>query len=120
MSQLNRSIGLMGAAGISIGAIIGAGIFVLSGVASGLAGPSVILSFAIAGIVAFLTALSSAELSSFITDFSNYQPLFPMGVKGMLSGAAIIFFAFAGFNTVTVIAEEVKVLDVTFKIIDVV
>lgn len=217
MPELKRSLGVLGAASVSIGAIIGAGIFVLIGVASGLAGPSVILSFMIAGVVAFLTALSSAELASFITesggsyiythkafgkfwgylvgwmqsfdyivgasavsigfaayftyflgiqsaqtvivivgsvlplvlmlvnfkgikeasgtnnllvglkvtaltlfiivggsflissgDFSNYHPFFPTGVAGMLSGAAIIFFAFVGFNTITVIAEEVK------------
>jgi APA family basic amino acid/polyamine antiporter len=68
MTELKRHLGLWGAASIGIGAIIGAGIFVLSGVASGLAGPAVILSFLIAGLVAFLTALSSAELSSFITE----------------------------------------------------
>jgi APA family basic amino acid/polyamine antiporter len=217
MSELKRSLGVLGAASVSIGAIIGAGIFVLIGVASGLAGPAVILSFILAGVIAFFTALSSAELASFITesggsyiythmafgkfwgylvgwmqsfdyivgasavsigfaayftyflgipptqgiiiivgsvlpivlmlvnfkgikeasgannllvglkvsalvififvggsflvshqDFSNYHPFFPMGVAGMFSGAAIIFFAFVGFNTITVIAEEVK------------
>lgn len=217
MPELKRSLGIWGAASVSIGAIIGAGIFVLIGVASGLAGPAVILSFLIAGITAFLTALSSAELSSFITeaggsyiyaqkafgnfwgflvgwtksfdyivgasavslgfaayfayflgippagsiiiivaaalplllmlinlkgiseasgtnnllvglkvtalalfiiagcfflfsrwDFSNYHPFFPNGVAGTLSGASIIFFAFVGFNTITVLSEEVK------------
>ena len=53
---------------MGIANIIGAGLFVLSGVAAGLAGPSVILSFVIAGGAALLTALSTAELSSFITD----------------------------------------------------
>ena len=218
MIELKRNLGVWGATSIGIGAIIGAGIFVISGVASGFAGPAVILSFIIAGIVSFLTALSSAELSSFITEaggsyiytdkafgkfwgflvgwmlsfdyimgacvisvgfagyfvyfvgipitaqnaiiiisivmpllltlinlrgmkeasgtnnllvglkvtalvlfiavglffllshgnFSNYNPFFPRGVAGMLSGAALIFFAFVGFNTITVIAEEVK------------
>lgn len=217
MAELKRDLGVWGAASIGIGAIIGTGIFVLLGVAAGLAGPAVIFSFIIAGITALLTGLSSAELSSFITEeggsyiyttkafgkfpgfvigwlksfdyvvgssavsigfasyftyflhlppiqstiitiatvwpiiltilnlkgikeasgannalvflkvsalivfiivgsfylfnngnFSNYQPFFPNGIKGMLSGAAIIFFAFIGFNTVTMVAEEVK------------
>ena len=41
-------------------------------------------------------------------DFSNYHPFFPTGIAGMLSGTSIIFFAFVGFNTVAVLAEEVK------------
>jgi len=66
MAELRRTIGFWGAAGIGIGAIIGTGIFVLIGVASGIAGPAVILSFVIAGFIALLTGLSTAELSSFI------------------------------------------------------
>ncbi|MDD1666393.1 MAG: APC family permease, partial [Methanomicrobiales archaeon] len=41
-------------------------------------------------------------------DFSNYHPFFPHGISGALSGASIIFFAFIGFNTISVIAEEVQ------------
>jgi basic amino acid/polyamine antiporter, APA family len=217
MAELKRDLGVWGAASIGIGAIIGTGIFVLSGVAAGLAGPAVVFSFMIAGFTALLTGLSSAELSSFITEaggsyiyttkafgrfpgfiigwmvcfdyivgcsavsigfasyltyflhlppiqstivtiatiwpiilmilnlrgikeasgannalvflkvsalvlfilvgtlyifghpeLSNYIPFFPNGIYGMLSGAAIIFFAFIGFNTVTMAAEEVK------------
>jgi APA family basic amino acid/polyamine antiporter len=217
MSELHRTLGFWGATGIGIGAIIGTGIFVLIGVASGIAGPAVILSFIIAGFVALLTGLSAAELSSFIHeaggsyiyttkafgefpgfvvgwmksfdyiigasavsvgfaayvmyfigmpaettalviiaaiwplilmllnikgikeasgtnnllvglkilallifiivcatalisrgDYSNYQPFFPHGFSGVMSGAAIIFFAFIGFNTIAVMAEEVK------------
>ncbi|HTY14931.1 MAG TPA: amino acid permease [Methanoregulaceae archaeon] len=217
MAALKRTLGVWSAAAVSIGAIIGAGIFVLIGVASGIAGPAVILSFILAGTASLFTALSAAELSSFITESggsyiythhafgrfwgfvvgwmqsadyiigasavsigfagyliyflqvpqttaaliligcllplalglvnlkgmreasginsllvllkvialglfvavgawylfghgwdSNYSPFFPKGVSGMLNGAAVIFFAFVGFNTVTVIAEEVK------------
>jgi APA family basic amino acid/polyamine antiporter len=217
MAELKRTLGVWQAAAVSIGAIIGAGIFVLIGVASGIAGPSVILSFIVAGLAALFTALSAAELSSFITESGgsyiythhafgrfwgfivgwvqtadyiigasavsigfagyliyfvgippttaaiiiiafllpiilmlvnlrgmreaagmnsvmvllkiialiifvgigawfivvngpsgSYTPFFPYGFSGMLHGAAIIFFAFVGFNTVTVIAEEVK------------
>jgi len=217
MTELNRSLGFWGAAGIGIGAIVGTGIFVLIGVASGIAGPAVILSFIIAGFVALLTGLSTAELSSFIHEsggsyiyttkafgafpgfvvgwmksfdyivgasavsvgfaayfayfagipattatlvivatiwplvlmllnirgieeaswtnnllvalkilalaifivvgasalvssgnYSNYHPFFPTGFSGVMSGAAIIFFAFIGFNTIAVMAEEIK------------
>lgn len=68
MAELRRELGLLGATDIGIGAIIGAGIFVLSGVAAGYAGPGVIIAFGLAGFTALLTALSSAELSSFITE----------------------------------------------------
>lgn len=216
MSELKRNIGTFGAASVGIANIIGAGIFVLSGVAAGVAGPAVILSFAIAGIIAMMTALSAAELSSFITDtgasyaytkrafgrfwsflvgwfkyfdylvggaavsvgfaayftsvfglegalpvilaavglpivlsilnflgvkeatratsvmvlikifaivlllmfggfylfqhfdVGHYTPFFATGFGGMLSGAAVIFFVFIGFNTVTMMSEETK------------
>ena len=68
MTELKRNIGTFGAASVGIANIIGAGIFVLSGVAAGIAGPAVILSFLVAGTIAMLTALSAAELSSFITE----------------------------------------------------
>lgn len=64
--KLKRSLGLLGVASLGIANIIGAGIFVISGVAAGLAGPSVIFSFLIAGSIALMAALSYAELSSFV------------------------------------------------------
>ena len=47
-----------------IGNTIGAGIFSLTGVAAQYAGPSLFLSFTIAGVVAYITAMMYAELSS--------------------------------------------------------
>ncbi|MCB9166272.1 MAG: amino acid permease [Flavobacteriales bacterium] len=216
MPALKRNVGVFGAASMGIANIIGAGIFVLSGVAAGIAGPSVILSFLAAGGVALLTALSAAELSSFITetgasyaftkrafgrfwsflvgwfkyfdyivgaatvsvgfaayftelfglqvttallcaavglpivltvlniigvretanattgmvlikvfaivlvllaggyhlarhfDLAHFTPFFPTGINGTLHGAAIIFFAFLGFNTVSMMSEETR------------
>src|SRR5579885_2673019 len=216
MTSLKREIGTFGAASIGITNIIGAGIFVISGVAAGLAGPSVILSFLIAGFVSLLTAFSSAELASFITEtgggyaytkrafgrfwsflvgwlgyfdsivgaasvsvgfaayftslfglegtmpiilaafclpivmlvlnligikevsraasgivmvkifalvlilflggfylsghynLNHYAPFFPKGFQGTLNGSAIIFFAFVGFNIITLMSEETK------------
>jgi basic amino acid/polyamine antiporter, APA family len=62
---LKRSLGPWALTAMGIGAIIGTGIFVLTGVASATrAGPSLTLSFVIAGIVSALAALCYAEVSS--------------------------------------------------------
>lgn len=39
---------------------------------------------------------------------ANWNPFFPFGVNGVFKGAAIIFFAYLGFDAVTTAAEEVK------------
>jgi APA family basic amino acid/polyamine antiporter len=59
-----RTIGLMGATGIGVGAIVGGGILALAGVAFSASGPGAVAAFALNGFIAFLTALSFAELSS--------------------------------------------------------
>jgi amino acid transporter len=60
----SRTIGLLGATGVGVGAIVGGGILVLGGVAFQSAGPSAIVAFAINGVLAILTALSFAEMST--------------------------------------------------------
>ncbi len=51
---------------MGIGAIIGMGIFTLTGIGAHLAGPGVILSFALAGVVCALAALAYAEVATII------------------------------------------------------
>ncbi len=63
---LKRTLGLLDATAIGVGAIIGAGIFVVLGVAIGYSGPSIIVSIIMAGAVASFTAFSFAELGSAI------------------------------------------------------
>jgi APA family basic amino acid/polyamine antiporter len=41
-------------------------------------------------------------------DLSNFRPFAPFGWKGIMSGAAIIFFAYIGFDAVSTAAEETK------------
>jgi APA family basic amino acid/polyamine antiporter len=62
--QLKRSLTFIDLFAFGVAALIGTGIFVLTGIAAGHAGPALFLSFAIAGVIAILTALSYAELSS--------------------------------------------------------
>ncbi|MEW6328638.1 MAG: amino acid permease [Candidatus Micrarchaeota archaeon] len=207
--KLKKTISLLDATSIGVGAIVGAGIFVVLGVGAGLAGPAVILSLVIAGVVALLTALSFVQLSEqitreggaygfarelispfggFLTGFlwivsnivagatvslgfayyasallpslpvvplavlaclaatainyagvkdsvrvnnalvgtklltliffiaagflflnlGRFHPFAPMGLGGILSGAALIFFAYGGFARITTVSEEVE------------
>ena len=206
---LRREIGLFGATALGIGAIIGSGIFIVTGIVAGVAGPAMIFSIIIAGVIAVFSAMSVAELGAylpkeggtyayaqklispfagfiagwiwvfsnifvgaavslgfahyFVTLFpavpvkivavviclvfiiinyiglkesvlfnnilvtakvlillffvafglgffhpGNFTPLAPEGAMGILSGAALIFFAYTGFARVTIMAEEVK------------
>jgi len=58
------NLGLLDATMIGMGAMIGAGIFVLTGLAAETAGPAAVLVFALNGVVTTFTALSYAELAS--------------------------------------------------------
>ena len=51
---------------LGVGAIVGTGIYTLTGVGAGLAGPGVLLSFAIAGAVCVCAALAYAEMATLI------------------------------------------------------
>jgi APA family basic amino acid/polyamine antiporter len=60
---LERSIGLTGAVGFGLGAMVGTGLFVTTAIGAGLAGPAVLVSLAIAGAAAVCNGLSSASLA---------------------------------------------------------
>jgi len=208
-NKLKREIGLFGATALGIGAIIGSGIFIVTGIVAGIAGPAMIVSVLVAGIIAVFSAMSVAELGAylpeeggtyayaqklispfagfiagwiwifsnifvgaavslgfahyFVTIFpevpvkvialvicliflvinyiglkesvlfnnilvtlkvlillffvafglgffrpGNFTPFAPDGSMGVLSGAALIFFAYTGFARVTIMAEEVN------------
>lgn len=61
-----RTMGLFGASTIGIGALMGAGLYVLIGMAANVAGPSVWISYVICGGLAFFTTLMFAELAKII------------------------------------------------------
>ena len=64
---MKRHLGWFQLIVIGIGAIIGAGIFVITGTASATyAGPAIVLSFALAAIICVLAGLCYAELSAMI------------------------------------------------------
>jgi amino acid transporter/nucleotide-binding universal stress UspA family protein len=92
--QLARHLGLFEATMIGVGAMIGAGIFVLTGIAVGEAGPAAVLAFALNGIVTLFTALSYAELASAIPEagggYSYIKKVMPNSVA-FISGWMLWF-----------------------------
>ncbi|GAB3044733.1 amino acid permease [Stenotrophomonas tumulicola] len=62
--QLVRTLSWPHLIALGIGAIVGTGIYTLIGVGANLAGPAVLISFAIAGAVCACAALSYAELAT--------------------------------------------------------
>jgi basic amino acid/polyamine antiporter, APA family len=121
---LRRDLGLFDATLAGVGIIVGAGIYVLIGTAAGYAGNAVWISFIISAIVAFLTGLSYAELSSiYCKDSGEYcyvehnfgkSIAFVTGYLVMLAlvlGAAAVSLGFSGylntlmnFGNVTILA----------------
>jgi len=76
-----RNLRTFDATMIGVGALIGAGVFVLTGMAAGVAGPASILAFALNGVVTLFTALSYAELASAVPEagggYSFVKKAFP-------------------------------------------
>ncbi len=66
--RLSREMSGFSVTMIGVGAMIGAGIFVLTGIAAGVAGPGLLLAFGLNGIVTLFTAMAYAELGSCFHD----------------------------------------------------
>lgn len=91
-----RTIGLFGATGVGVGAIVGGGILVLAGVAFQVTGPSAIIAFGVNGIIAIMTALSFAEMS---TSFPESGGVYTFAKKVLNARAAysvgwLLWFAY--------------------------
>lgn len=62
-TQLQRRLSLLDSVFLGLGAILGAGVFVVTGVAAQVAGPAMLVGFFIAGLVALCNALSVVQLA---------------------------------------------------------
>jgi amino acid transporter/nucleotide-binding universal stress UspA family protein len=63
-TELSRDMSLLDITMIGVGAMIGAGVFALTGFAAGIAGPAITVAFILNGIVAGFIAISYAELGA--------------------------------------------------------
>jgi len=109
--ELNRVLGLFALTVYGVGDILGAGIYALVGKVAEISGPAAWLSFLVAAVVAVLTGLSYAELSSrqpFCAGAADYcrrafsHPIwaFLVGIFVLTSGlnsAATVSQAFVGY-----------------------
>src|SRR5437660_6306820 len=48
------------------------------------------------------------SFGAFLVNPTNWHPFMPTGLAGMMGGAAIVFFAFIGFDAVSTTAEETR------------
>ncbi len=63
---------------------------------------AVMVAIKVAAILAFILGAARA------VDARNWQPFMPNGIPGVLTGAAIVFFAYIGFDALSTTAEECK------------
>lgn len=80
---LSRDLGLLDITLIGVGAMIGAGIFVLTGIAAGQAGPALLLTFLLNGLVTAITAASYAELGSCLPEAGGCYLWVKQGLGGL-------------------------------------
>ena len=62
--ELERDLGLWSVMAISVGAMVGSGIFILPALAMKMAGPAVVLAYLLAGLLVLPAALSKAEMAT--------------------------------------------------------
>lgn len=91
-------VGLAAATAVGLGAIIGAGIFTLSGTAIALAGDWALFSFVLVGLVAVIVALEIGELSSLYPNLSGAAYSFVYEAFGSELGfitGLLLYFSYA-------------------------
>ena len=64
---------------------------------------TILISLTLCAIVAFI-AVTSPHMDM----AKNMEPFLPFGAAGIMTGAAVVFFSFMGFDTVATSAEECK------------
>ncbi len=104
--QLKRTIGLFQAVFFGISLILGAGIFSIVGEVAAIAGNAMWMSFVLAAVLALITGLSYAELSSMYPksagEYLFVKSAFENDFLASLIGCIVIFVAISSASTVAV------------------
>ncbi len=88
MKDLERDLGLPAVFAISIGAMIGSGIFILPALALERAGPAVIVAYALAGLLVVPAALSKSEMATAMPDAGGTYIYIERGMGPVLGTVA--------------------------------
>jgi amino acid transporter len=86
--DLERDLGLPSVLAISIGAMIGSGIFILPALALGIAGPAVIVAYALAGLLVVPAALSKSEMATAMPEAGGTYIYIERGMGPLLGTVA--------------------------------
>jgi basic amino acid/polyamine antiporter, APA family len=77
-------------------------VLLVRGVSESAGANNFMVAVKVVAILVFVFGASSA------INFDNYQPFLPNGFSGVMTGAAIVFFSYIGFDSVSTAAEECK------------
>ncbi|TSD09940.1 amino acid transporter [Haloglomus irregulare] len=94
MKELERDLGLPSVLAISVGAMIGSGIFILPALALKIAGPAVILAYLLAGLLVVPAALSKSEMATAMPEAGGTYIYIERGMGpllGTIAGAGTWF-----------------------------
>jgi amino acid transporter/nucleotide-binding universal stress UspA family protein len=88
MKDLERDLGLASVLAISVGAMIGSGIFILPALALEIAGPAVIVAYALAGLLVVPAALSKSEMATAMPEAGGTYIYIERGMGPLLGTVA--------------------------------
>ncbi len=86
--DLERDLGLPSVLAISIGAMVGSGIFILPALAMKMAGPSVVLAYLLAGVLVLPAALSKSEMATAMPEAGGTYVYIERGMGPLLGSIA--------------------------------
>ena len=86
--ELERDLGLPAVLAISIGAMIGSGIFILPALAIDFAGPGVVLAYLVAGLLVVPAAVSKAEMATAMPEAGGTYLYIERGMGPLLGTVA--------------------------------
>ena len=117
MKTLERDLGLGAVLAISVGAMIGSGIFILPALALKIAGPAVILAYLLAGLLVVPAALSKSEMATAMPEAGGTYIYIERGMGPLLGTVAGVGTWFSlSFKTALALVGGVPYLVLLFDL----